>query len=80
MARRILIEAFDHTRRLPLLVKMSLARELHWVDALLPGGTQPLRCSFENETTKGAIKLWDYSIRYSAQLVEKTPNLAKQIR
>ena len=37
MARRILIEAFDHTRRLPLRVKMSLARELHWVDALLPG-------------------------------------------
>jgi hypothetical protein len=37
MARRILIEAFDHTRRLPLLIKMSLARELHWVDALLPG-------------------------------------------
>jgi hypothetical protein len=37
MARRILIEAFDHTRRLPLLVKVSLARELHWVDALLPG-------------------------------------------
>jgi hypothetical protein len=37
MARRILIEAFDHTRRLPLLVKMSLAHELHWVDALLQG-------------------------------------------
>ena len=38
MARRILIEAFDHNRRLPLLVKTSLARELHWVDALLSGG------------------------------------------
>jgi len=38
MARRILIEAFDHTRRPPLRVKMSLARELHWVDALLSGG------------------------------------------
>ena len=37
MARPILIEAFDHTRRLLLRVKMSLARELHWVDALLPG-------------------------------------------
>jgi hypothetical protein len=37
MAQGILIEAFDHTRRLPLLVKMSHARELHWVDALLPG-------------------------------------------
>jgi hypothetical protein len=37
MARRILIEALDHTRRLPLLIKMSRARELHWVDSLLPG-------------------------------------------
>ena len=52
MARHILIEAFDHTRPLPLGVKMSLARELHWVDALLSGGKQPLRCSFENETTE----------------------------
>jgi hypothetical protein len=38
MARRSLIEVFDYTRRLPLLVKMSLAREFYWADALLPGG------------------------------------------
>jgi hypothetical protein len=79
MARRILIEAFDHTRRLPLRVKMSLAREFYWADALLPGVTQP-QMFIRKPTTEGAIKLWDYSIQYSAHLVEKTPNLAKQIR
>ena len=52
MARRILIEAFDHTRRLPLLVKMSLARELHWVDALLPGVRNLLDVHSKNETTE----------------------------
>jgi hypothetical protein len=80
MARPILIEAFDHTRRLPLLVKMSLARELHWVDAFLPGVRNLLDVHSKTKQLKGAIELWDYSIRYSAQLVEKTPNLAKQIR
>jgi hypothetical protein len=80
MGRRILIEAFDHTRRLPLLAKMSLARELHWVDAFLPGVRNLLDVHSKTKQLKGAIELWDYSIRYSAQLVEKTPNLAKQIR
>jgi hypothetical protein len=59
---------------------MSLARELHWVDALLPGVRNLLDVHSKTKQLKGAIKLWDYSIQYSAQLVEKTPNLAKQIR
>jgi hypothetical protein len=80
MARRILIEAFDHTRRLPLRVKMSLARELHWVDALLPGVRNLLDVHSKTKQLKGAIKLWDYSTQYSAQLVEKAVHLVKRIR
>jgi hypothetical protein len=59
---------------------MSLARELRWVDASLPGVRNLLGVHSKTKQLKGAIKLWDYSIRYSAHLVEKPPNLAKQIR
>ena len=41
--------------RLPLLMKMSLARELHWVDALLPGVRNLLDVHSKTKQLKGAL-------------------------